>query len=385
MNGVLVIGASVGGLTVVEALRRKGYGGRIGLVGDEPHLPYDRPPLSKEILTGRWPIERVLLRNREQLDDLDAELYLGRRAEQLNLQARTVCLDDGRSLRYDTLVIATGLAPRPLPFQPDIAGIHTLRTVDDALALRRELSTVRRVVIIGAGVLGCEIAAAARSLGRQVTLIDPLPVPMARQIGGELGARIAAMHQRRGVHLRMGAGVCGFNSVNGRVGAVELAGGEVVPTDLVVIAAGSVPATGWLTGSGLTLSDGIECDAYCRAAPDVYAVGDVARWRHPVTGVSTRLENRTNATEQALTVAANILRADRPYTPTPYFWTDQYDTKIQVHGVIAPDSRIRLIEGDAAAGRFVALAESGDTVTAAIGWNHPRGVRTARRRLVMDP
>ncbi|ONI88289.1 hypothetical protein ALI144C_07595 [Actinosynnema sp. ALI-1.44] len=380
-DDVLVAGASVGGLTVAEALRRKGYTGRIRIVGEEPHLPYDRPPLSKEVLTGTWPVDRIYLRGQDRLAELGVDWVLGVRAERLDPHARTVKTDDGRVLPYGALVIATGLVPRRLPGQPNLAGVHTLRSLDDTLNLKRELQDAHRVVVVGAGVLGCEIAAAARTLGKAVTLVDPESTPMARQLGVELGRHVAAMHEAHGVRLHTGTTVTRLLGTDGRISAIALPGNQIVEADVVVLAAGSIPATRWLDGSGLDLDDGVGCDASLRAAPDVYAVGDVARWPAPWTDTALRLETRTNATEQALVVADNILGADRLYRPIPYFWSDQYDTKIQVHGVITPHARTRVVEGDPREGRFLALAEDGGVVTAAIGWNNPRGVRTARRLL----
>ncbi|MFI6500587.1 NAD(P)/FAD-dependent oxidoreductase [Nonomuraea typhae] len=368
---VLVIGASVGGLTVVEALRAKGFDGMIRLVGEERHRPYDRPPLSKEVLTESWPMERTLLRGGDQPD---CDLVLGRRAVHLDLGVREVSLDDGRRLPYDRLVIATGLTPRRLPGQRLLAGVHTLRTIDEAIALRAALHAATRVAVVGAGVLGCEIAAAARTLGLPATLVDPAPVPMARQLGTTLGRLVGAMHAKQGVELRLGTGVASFLGT-ARVQGLELTGGGTIPADLVVVTAGSIPATGWLNGTGLGLNDGVECDAYGRAAPDVYAVGDVARYPQG------RVESRTNATEQALNVAANIMGEERPFATIPYFWSDQYGVKIQVHGTIGTHDRIRWTDGDPEQPRWVALAEDGGVVGAAIGWNHPRGARLARRQI----
>ncbi|MGN9838242.1 NAD(P)/FAD-dependent oxidoreductase [Nonomuraea sp. H19] len=381
-SDVLVVGASAGGLTVTEALRRKGYEGRIRLIGQERHLPYDRPPLSKEILAGSWPTGRAFLRAPAELNALRAEFILGRRADGLDVEARTVDLDDGRTLSCDVLVVATGLIPRRFPYQPDLAGVHTLHTLDDVDDLRRGLALARHIAVIGAGVLGCEITATARGLGLPVTLIDPAPVTMARHLGDELGAHVAALHRRHGVHVRTGVGVAGLSGTAGHVSAVELADGELVAADLVVLAVGAIPATEWLHDSGLSLSDGVECDSHCRAAPGVYALGDVARWYHEGLGTSIRLENRTNVTQQAIAVAAAIMGASSPYTPVPYFWSDQYDVKIQIHGIIAPGSRIRPLDGRPGVGRFAALAEIDGTAVAAIGWNHPRGVMAARRHVI---
>ncbi|MBB5080925.1 NAD(P)/FAD-dependent oxidoreductase [Nonomuraea endophytica] len=372
---VLIVGASIGGLTVAEVLRRRGFDGAITLVGEERHPPYDRPPLSKQVLTGSWPAERTRLLGSDALDGLGVEWVLGRRAVHLDRGGRVVALDDGRRLPYDRLVIATGLTPRLLPGQPVLDGLRTLRTIDDALALRGELKDAARVAVVGAGVLGCEVAAGARTLGLEVTLVDPAPAPMARHLGARLGALVARTHRGHGVDVRVSSEVHAFTGTAGRVDGLELTGGEKIRADLVIVTIGAIPATGWLIGSGLDLSDGVTCDAYGQAAPGVYAVGDVARFP---TG---RVESRTNATEQAVAVAGNILGDERPFSSIPYFWTDQYDVKLQIHGRIGHDDRIRWIEGEPGAGRWVALAENGDEVTAAIGWKHARGVRLAREQI----
>ncbi len=323
---VVIVGASAAGLTAAEALRRRGYDGTLTLIGDEPHLPYDRPPLSKQILAGTWQPQRVMLRDEQALAGLGAELLLGQAATGLDTAAQRVLLDGGGSVDYDALIIATGVRPRTLP-GADLAGVHVLRTIDDALALRAGLRAGPEVVVVGAGFLGAEVAAAARQMGLNVTLADPLPVPMHRQVGARAGELIGQLHRDHGVTVRCGIGVSGFIEAAGRVAAVELADGSVLGADLVVVAVGAAPATGWLVGSGLPLGNGIECDARCQAAPGIYAAGDVACWPSPLFGARMRLEHRMNATEQAIAVAGNLLGDDQPFAPVPYFWTDQYDTK----------------------------------------------------------
>ncbi|GLY71262.1 NAD(P)/FAD-dependent oxidoreductase [Amycolatopsis taiwanensis] len=359
----------------------RGYSGRIRLIGEESYAPYDRPPLSKEILAGTWRPARAFLRDREQLDKLDTDFVLGRRAVRLDAGQQNVELDDGSAVSYSALVVATGLISRRLPFGHDLTGVHSLRTMDDALALHAGLQTARRVAVIGAGVLGCEIAATARTLGLQVTLIDAAPGVMVGQLGDELSAIMAKLHESHGVDVRIGVGVAAMAGVDGHVDGVDLIDGTRVAADLVVVATGSVPATEWLAGSGLSLGDGVECDSHCRAAPGIHAVGDVARWHHEVLGESIRLENRSNATQQANAVAADILGTGAAYTPIPYFWTDQYDVKLQIHGIIPPGAQLRTIDGELGTRRFTALAVLDGVPTAAIGWNHPRGVLAARRHL----
>jgi 3-phenylpropionate/trans-cinnamate dioxygenase ferredoxin reductase component len=380
---VVIVGASAAGLTAAEALRRRGYDEALTLIGDEPHPPYDRPPLSKQILAGAWEPEKVLLRDEQALGGLDADLLLGQAAVGLDVAERRVRLADGGTVGYDAVVIATGVTPRRLP-GADLAGVHVLRTLDDALLLRAQLLARPKVVVVGAGFLGAEVAAVAREMGLEVTMADPLPVPMHRQFGERIGALIAEMHRDHGTVVRSGVGVSRFLAADGRVTGVELADESMLDADLVVVAVGAVPATGWLAGSGLSLGNGIECDDRCQAAPGIYAAGDVASWPNPHFGVRMRLEHRMNATEQGIAVAGNLLGDDKPFAPVPYFWTDQYDTKIQAYGTFPPDAALQIISGDLAERRFAAAYGQHGTVTGVLGWNTPpREVRTLRQ-LVAD-
>lgn len=379
---VLVVGASASGLSTVEALRRKGYGGGITVLGAEPHAPYDRPPLSKQVLSGAWEPARSALRTQEVLSALDAEFVLGDAAVALDTATRTVRAQSGRDLRADAIVIATGVRPRALPGQEGLTGVHVLRTLDDALTLRKDLLGCARLVVVGEGVLGSEIAATARTLGLEVTLVGPLRAPMALQVGPLVSGLLAELHGERGVRLRLGTGVAGFDGEDGRVRGVRLSTGEVLPADAVVVAIGASPATEWLADSELHLDNGVVCDSRCRAAEGIYAVGDVARWHHERLGRLIRLENRTNATEQAAAVAGVILGEDRPYLPVPYFWTDQFDAKIQVHGLLPVESEVDVVEGDVSARRFVARFRSDGVVTGVLGWNMPKQVRLRRQEIV---
>ncbi|MGW4979012.1 NAD(P)/FAD-dependent oxidoreductase [Streptomyces mirabilis] len=379
---VLVVGASAAGLATVEALRRKGYEGGITVLGAEPHAPYDRPPLSKQVLSGAWEPTRSALRTQEVLSTLDAEFVLGDAAVALDTATRTVRAQSGRELRADAIVIATGVRPRVLPGQEDLTGVHVLRTLDDALALRKDLLDSARLVVVGEGVLGAEIAATARTLGLDVTMAGPLPTPLALQVGPLVSGLLAELHDERGVRLRLGTGVTGLAGEHGRVTGVLLGTGEVLPADTVVVAIGATPATEWLADSGLRLDNGVVCDSRCRAAEGVYAVGDVARWQHERLGRLVRLENRTNATEQATAVAGVILGEDRPYQPVPYFWTDQFDAKLQVHGVLPADAEVDVVEGDVTARRFVARYRSDGVVTGVLGWNMPKQARLRRQEIV---
>lgn len=379
---VLVAGASAAGLTTVEALRRKGYQGRVTVLGAEPHLPYDRPPLSKQVLSGSWDPDRAQLRPPAALSSLDAEFIVADPAVGLDVAAQTVHTASGHALQADAIVVATGVRARLLPEQAELAGIHVLRTLDDALALRADLLASSRLVVVGEGVLGAEIAATARTMGLDVTMVGPQPAPMSSQLGPVLASLLGKLHTDRGVRLRLGTQVSGFAERDGQVTGVSLDTGEVLPADVVVAAIGAVPVTDWLGGSGLRVENGVVCDSRCRAADGIYAVGDVARWHHEQLDTLLRLENRTNATEQAEVVAANILGEDRPYTPVPYFWTDQFDTKIQVHGVLPAGAEVTIVDGEPENRRFVARYCLDGKVTGVVGWNMPKQARVRRQEVV---
>ncbi|RVX42477.1 NAD/ferredoxin-dependent reductase-like protein [Nonomuraea polychroma] len=379
---VLIVGASAAGLSTAEALRRHGYQGRLTLLDAERHQPYDRPPLSKQILAGAWEPSRARLRADAQLEALRAEFVLGEPAVALDAAARAVTTASGRVLRGDAAVIATGMTPCRLPGQDGLAGVHVLRGLDDALALREDLTAAERLVVVGEGVLGAETAATARTMGLDVTLAGMGHTLLGDQLGDVVGTMLIRTHTERGVRLRLGSVVEGLTGAGGRVTGVRLATGELLPADAVVVAIGSRPATGWLADSGLTVTDGVDCDSRCRAAEGVYAVGDVASWEHEGLGRRLRLENRTNATEQAQVVAANILGADRPYTPIPYFWTDQYDVKIQAHGLPSAAAEVDIAEGDPAQHRFTARYIEGGQVTGVLGWNMAKQARLLRQQVL---
>jgi NADPH-dependent 2,4-dienoyl-CoA reductase/sulfur reductase-like enzyme len=379
---VLVVGASAAGLATAEALRRKGHTGGLTVLGAEPHLPYDRPPLSKQVLAGAWEPARAQLRQPAQLSTLDAEFVLGDPAVGLDVTARAVATASGRVFAADAVVLATGLRPRTLPDQESLAGVHVLRTLDDALALRADLLTGPRVVVVGDGVLGAEIAATARTMGCAVTMAGPQPAPLAYQLGPFVAGLLAGLHTANGVELRLGAAVTGLAGECGKVTGVRLETGEVLPADVVVVAFGAAPATEWLADSGVTCDNGVVCDTRCRAADGVYAAGDVARWHHEGLDVLLRLENRTNATEQAVLVADNVLGADRPYVPVPYFWTDQFDAKIHVHGTPSPDASVTIVDGSPEQRRFVATYRRDGVVVGVLGWNMPKQARLRRQEFV---
>ena len=383
-NRVVVVGASLAGLSALEALRQEGFEGELIAVGAETELPYDRPPLSKQVLQGQWEPDKTMLRDQGQYDALGVTWHLGRRATALDPVARTVTLDDGEPLAYDGLVIATGATPRWLPGSRDLAGVHVLRTLRECLALRAELQTASRLCVVGAGFIGAEVAASARVQGVEVTVLEALPAPLSRAFPAELGAACAGLHVDRGVDLRCGVTVAGFEG-DGRVSGVRLGDGSVVEADVVVVGIGVVPETGWLESSGLSLDNGVVCDSTCAtSAPGVVAAGDIARWPNNLFGETMRVEHWSNAVEQGAAAARRLLAAPGEaveFAPVPYFWSDQYDTKIQFLGRCCPTDEARVVDGSIEERRFVALFARDGRLIGALAFNRPRLLMGYRKLL----
>ncbi len=379
-SSVTVVGASLAGLRAAETLRRDGFDGPITLIGDEAHEPYDRPPLSKQVLAGDWEPDRIALTPSDKLADLDLDLRLGATAAGFDLASRTLRLTGGEigaeTLEVDALLIATGARCRTLGQPRD--GVHVLRSLDDCLALRADFDAAPdRVVVVGAGFIGAEVAATARTRGLDVTVVEALSAPLIRVLGPAMGEVCAAVHRDHGVDLRTGVGVEGFDGA-GRVERVRLTDGSAVDASVVVVGIGVVPNTEWLEGSGLTLDDGVMCDAAGLAAPGVAAAGDVARWPNRRFGEVMRVEHWDNAAAQGAHSARALLGAAEPYEPVPWFWSDQYDRKIQLAGHVRPDDEVRVVAGSVAERRFAALYGRGGRLMGALGFNRPRHVMRYR-------
>jgi 3-phenylpropionate/trans-cinnamate dioxygenase ferredoxin reductase subunit len=372
----VIVGASAAGVVTAEALRQEGYLGPIILVGDEAELPYDRPPLSKQLLAGTWDAERLQLRSLEHYMQLRIDLRLGSAATSLDTQRRIITLASGDSIAYDELVIATGLRPRLLA-ENALPGVHVLRDLKHALALRAELAVGRHAVVVGCGVLGAEIAASMRGVGLLVTVIDVETIPMLRALGPTIGSAVGALHRRQGIDLRLGTGVKLIGG-EGRVEFVELLDGTTLPADIVVGAVGATPATAWLESSGLPLQDGVVCRSGCEVAPGIFAAGDIARWWSRLLGRLLRVEHRMNATEQGMAAARQIVHGVADFDPVPYFWSDQFGTRIQVYGIVPAEAEIQIVEGALGADRFLAHAVEEERIVGVIGWNMPQQVRLGR-------
>lgn len=387
MRSVAVVGASLAGLRAAEALRAKGYDGRLVLVGDEPHRPYDRPPLSKGFLLGTTTADDLALADPDGERELDAEWRLGVRAERLDPAAGRIVLSDGTELAADGVVIATGARPRTLPGAEGVDGVVTLRTLDDAVALRARLTEgPEHVVVIGAGFLGAELASSCHALGAAVTVVEALPVPLAGAVGPVLGEVCGRLHTGHGVRLITGHGVAGLVTAERRVRAVRLDDGRELPADLVVAAIGVRPNTEWLAGSGLAVDDGVVTDAgWMTALPTVVAVGDVAR--HRVLGgrgaPTVRHEHWTSAAGSAGVAAANLLagRHTGHGSGDGYFWSDQYGVRIQFAGSVAPTDDVRVVEGTLDDHAFLATYHRNGVTTGVLAMNRARAFTRARRGL----
>ncbi len=385
-SGVVVVGASQAGFRAAEALRGAGFEGPITMVGDEPHRPYDRPPLSKHVLAGtRAPEDVVLTPAEGGVDDLDLRWRLGTTATGLDLAAREVVLGGGERLPFDGLGVATGAHARQLPNTDHLAGVHTLRTLDDGLALRKALDGARRVVVVGAGFIGAEVAATCRGLGLEVSVVEALPVPLERGLGPTMGSVMADLHREHGVDLRLGVGVVRLEG-DDHVERVRLTDGTLLDADVVVVGIGVVPNTDWLEGSGLAIDNGVLCDETCLAAPGVVACGDVARWPNPRFDEVMRVEHWDNAVAMGGHAARTLLadlagRRGEPFAPVPWFWSDQYDRKIQLAGRTAPDDQVKVVAGDLGERRFVAMYGRAGRLVGILGMNMPAKVMRWRAML----
>lgn len=369
IDRVVVIGGGLAGGTAAFALREAGFAGSVTLVADEPHLPYERPGLSKAYLRGEEPVEKLLVRPEADYDTEGVTLLPGRRAIAIDRDERNVEIGDGERLAYDRLILATGAAPRRLVAgDTDLPGVHLLRTIDDADAVRAAATTAERVVVVGGGWIGSEVAASLRQLGAPVTLVTNLARPLERMLGPEIGDVVADLHREHGVELVTGhvAGVVG----DGRARGVRLSDGRVLEADLVVVGVGVVPRIELALRSGLeTAEGGIAVDERLRTSdPAIYAAGDIAAAQHPRLGRRLRIEHWDNAKRQGRAAARNAIGLDEPYDRTPYFFSDQFDLGIEVRGLPDPHEEV-VIRGDAAARTFLAFWIDGGRVTAALNAN----------------
>jgi NADPH-dependent 2,4-dienoyl-CoA reductase/sulfur reductase-like enzyme len=366
MDSVTVVGASLAGLSTVRALRSRGYEGRVVVVGAERHAPYDRPPLSKAFLAGTA-TEADLALLGEDDEDLGVEWRLGVPAAGLDAAERAVTLADGEVVRGDAVVLATGSRARQLPGAAGLAGVHVLRTLDDAVALRDDLAAGGRLVVVGGGFIGAEVASTARARGLVVTVVEAMPTPLAGPLGTEMGAVCGSLHADHGVRLLTGVGVAGLVGTD-RVRAVDLLDGTRLPADVVVVGVGAQPNVEWLADSGLDVAGGVATDATCATtAPGIVAVGDCARSYDVHARRPVRIEHWTHALQQPATAAATLLGASAPYTGLPYFWSEQYGIQVQLAGSRAEGDVVTVVHGSIEERSFVATYEREGRLVAVLG------------------
>jgi NADPH-dependent 2,4-dienoyl-CoA reductase/sulfur reductase-like enzyme len=385
---IVVVGAGLGGARVVDDLRTEGYDGDLILVGEEDHPPYDRPPLSKSVLVGDQ--DRVDLKPEEFYAEKKVELRTGTRVTAIDPSAHTITVEtaggDPETIAYGTLVLATGLRPRHLPFAQGKSGVHVLRTVDDALTLRSEIEGAQRAVVVGAGFIGCEVAASLHTRGLDVTVVEPALAPLAVALGEQVGTMVGRIHADRGVQILTGIGVSDIVGDN-KVTGVILADGTELPADIVVLGIGSTPVVDYLDGSGIALADGadgggIACDVNgATSAADVYALGDVANWRD-TQGKPSRVEHWNNVIEQATKVVHSILgiTPENPRPSVPYFWSDQFDVKIQALGHPSAGDDVHVISDDGT--KFVVYYSRDGLLTAVVGAGKAGAVMKMRAKLL---
>jgi 3-phenylpropionate/trans-cinnamate dioxygenase ferredoxin reductase subunit len=378
-DGIVIAGGGLAAQRCTETLRGNGYEGPIRIVCAEPHAPYDRPPLSKEMLAGDLPAGALALRPRGWYEERGVDLLLGTRAERLDLATRELVPSRGRPLRFDALLVATGSRARTLPLLEGYSNVGVLRTVDDAVALRRGIRPGARLVVVGGGFVGLEAAATARRLGAEVTIVEALDAPLAGVLGTELGRWFADLHRAEGAELIAGARI---EHVHGgrRVRALDLAGGRRVECDSVLVGVGVDPDTGWLAGTGLDAA-GVRTDPQGRTpAPGVYAAGDAARPYDPAIGRHVRTDHWEAAARQGAAAGRAMLALEPARTPLPSFWSDQYGVRVQYVGRAADSDRVAL-DGDPGARDFEALFTKDGVPVAALLVGRPRALADARRRV----
>jgi len=385
----VVAGANLAGGTAAATLRADGFNGRLVLVGEEPVAPYERPPLSKEFLRGEAPFEKALMRPPGFWEANEIECRFGSRVTRIDPGSRQAILDDGTALRYDKVLVATGLRNRTLGVPGShLPGIHGLRTVAEADAIRAETAGATRVVVVGMGFIGSEVAASLRLSGLDVIAIEPLPAPCYRALGPQIGAVVAAIHADHGVRIHFGESVDAFEG-NERVERVLTGSGMRIDCDAVVVGVGTTPVTDLLEGTGVHLENGIVVDEHCRASVDgIYAAGDVANHLHPLAGRHIRVEHWQNALKQGAAAAKAMLGSPDPYDEVHWFWSDQYDTNIQSAGQVSEWTN-PVIRGDLEFRSFVAFSLQEGRIVGAVAVNRGRDLRRCialiKSKVVVDP
>ena len=374
--GLIIVGASLAGLTCAQSLRAEGYTKKITLIGAEKHLPYNRPPLSKQVLSGKWQGSQTAIDSSEKFAELALEFSLGEIAIGLDVSSKEVKTNT-RTLPFEDLIIATGASVRRLASTENMNRVHVLRTLDDSLGLRDALTEVKSAVVIGAGVLGSEVISALSDFGIKATVIDRMPAPQLPLTGGHFASRVNDLFLEHDVLTKYGVEIIAVREDESGI-TFELSDGSSVTGDIAVVAIGCIPNVEWLANSGLDITNGILCDSNGVAAPHIYAAGDVARWNYPITKKAMRLENQTSAIEQGLAVGIFIVTGESSPTTHPFFWSEIYGNKILMLGSLEAGVPLTIVHGSPSDNRFVAATISNGTTTGIVGWNMPREFRQSR-------
>ena len=374
--GLVIVGASLAGLTCAQSLRAEGYTKKISLIGAEKHLPYNRPPLSKQVLSGKWQAAQTNIDSAEKFVESKLDFFIGEDALELNIAMKEVRTSK-RTLAFEDLIIATGASVRRLPGTESMSRVHVLRTIDDALGLREALVGIKSAVVVGAGVLGSEVISALSEYGIHATVIDRMTAPQLPLTGGHFASRVNELFLEHGVVTKYGVEIVSVSENKSGIN-FDLSDGSKVSGEIAVVAIGCIPNVDLLTNSGLDISNGVLCDSNGLAAPHIYAVGDVARWHNPVTGKSLRLENQTSAIEQGLAVG-KFIATGQPSAPThPFFWSEIFGNKILMLGSLDAQIPLTIVHGSPSDNRFVAATIVNGVTTGIVGWNMPKEFRQSR-------
>jgi NADPH-dependent 2,4-dienoyl-CoA reductase/sulfur reductase-like enzyme len=374
--GVVIVGASLAGLTCAQSLRAEGYTKKITLIGAEMHLPYNRPPLSKQVLSGKWQAAQTNIDSTEKFAELQLDFLIGEEAKVLDISAREVRTVN-QIFAFEDLIIATGASVRRLPSTENMSRVHVLRTIDDALGLRDALVGIRSAVVVGAGVLGSEVISALSDFGIKTTVIDRMAAPQLPLTGGHFASRVNDLFVEHGVVTKYGVEIVTVSENETGITFV-LSDGSSVTGEIAVVAIGCIPNVDWLANSGLDITNGVLCDSNGVAAPHIYAAGDVARWNNPITKKAMRLENQTSAIEQGLAVGKFIVTGESSPTTHPFFWSEIYGNKILMLGSLEAGIPLTIVHGSPSDNRFVAATISNGITTGIVGWNMPREFRQSR-------
>ena len=377
--GVIIAGGSLAGFTVAQSLRSAGYSGRIQIFSGENSLPYNRPPLSKQILLGKWTADQSLIANQEQLDKLEIEFKSGEMVDAVSVENQEITVGSNK-FEFEKLVIATGVRARQLSHIATSKRTFTFRTLADALAIKGLIDEISTVGVIGSGVLGCEIASALSTLGKKVTILDQIPLPNLPMTGGHVSGKIHELFIAHEVEMRMNAQIQSISEGEKSV-KIEVKTGAAFEVDILVIAIGSIANTEWLSNSGIDISNGILCDSKGEAAENIFAVGDVARWWSNAAGAALKRENQSSAIEQGLAVGQFIATGEESIISLPFFWSEIFGAKITLTGTLEPELPFEVLHGSIDEDSFVGATFRGDQMTGVIGWNMSKEFRQERKKM----